>query len=247
MAIGRPWIWPRGGPHQSLGPDAARGVPRWRYEQRTFRATNLFSMAFAHYALARVLLMRGDFDRALGLLESGFDLVEAYRLGLVRRMHVLWLSVYALVGRPEAALPLASQGPPLWPMTHIARARALQAAGRPADAAMAVHEGVAMARRIGEQTHETAALVLLAEIHRADGSLEPARSACEAALAIASRLGLRAFQVHCHRQLGELLTGTGQSRAAREHLVEALTLYREMGMQRWVDDTAALVARLEGG
>ena len=209
---------------------------------------NLFSMAFAHYALARVLLMRGDFDRALGLLESGFALVEAYELGLVRRMYVVWLGVvYALVERPEAALPLASQGPPLWPMTHIARARALQAAGRPADAAMAAHEGLAIARRIGEQTQETAALVLLTEIHRADASLEPARSYCEAALTIATRLGLRAFQVHCHRQRGELLAGTGQCRAAREHLVEALALYREMGMQRWVDGTAALVARLENG
>ena len=112
---------------------------------------------------------------------------------------------------------------------------------------MAANEGVAKARRIGEQTQETAALVLLAEIHRADGSLELARSSCEAALAIATRLGLRAFQVHCHRQLGELLAGTGQRRAAREHLVEALALYREMGMRRWVDGTAALVARLEDG
>jgi DNA-binding SARP family transcriptional activator/tetratricopeptide (TPR) repeat protein len=208
---------------------------------------NLFSMAFAHYAFARVLLMRGDFDRALGSLATGFELVEAYAIGLVRRMYVVWLTVaYAQLGRPEAALPLASQGPPLWPMTHIARARALLAAGRPADASTAAHEGLAMTRRIGEQTQETAALVLLAEIHGGpDAPLEPARSHCEAALAIAKRLGLRAFQVHCHRQLGERLAAAGQRRPAREHLVEALALYREMDMHRWVNGTATLLARIE--
>jgi tetratricopeptide (TPR) repeat protein len=208
---------------------------------------NLFSMAFAYYAFARVLLMRGDFDRALELLATGFELVETYAIGLVRRMYVVWLTVaYAQLGRPEAALPLAAQGPPLWVTTHIARARAMLAAGRPADASAAAHEGLAMARRIGEQTQETAALVLLAEIHGGpDASLEPARSHGEAALAIARRLGLRAFQVHCHRQLGELLAAAGQRRPAREHLVEALALYRDMGMRRWVSGTAALLARVE--
>jgi hypothetical protein len=131
--------------------------------------------------------------------------------------------------------------------THIARARAMLAAGRPAEASASAHEGLAMARRIGEQTQETAALVLLAEIHGAsDTSLEPARSHCEAALAIAKRLGLRAFEVHCHRQLGELLAATGQRRPARAHLVEALALYRDMGMHRWIEGTAALLTRIEG-
>jgi DNA-binding SARP family transcriptional activator len=216
---------------------------------RAVSVRNLFSMAFAHYALARVLLMRGDFDRALELLEAGFDLVQFYELGLVRRMYVVWLSVaYALLGRPEAALSLASQGPPLWPMTHIARARTLLAAGRPADAATAAHEGLVIARRIGEQTQETAALLVLAEIQGGpDASLEPARSHCEAALAIATRLGLRTFQAHGHRQLGELLARAGQRGQARGHLGEALARYREMGMQRWVEGTAAVVTHIEDG
>ena len=209
---------------------------------------NIFSMAFARYALARVLLMRCEFDRAIALLESGFEYVETYEVGLVRRLYVVWLTMaYALVGRPDAALQLASQGPPLWPITHLARARASLAAGRVADADAAAQEGLAVARQIGEQTQETAALMLLAEIHGGPGApLEPAQSHCEAALGIATRLGLRAYQVHCHRLLGELLADGAQYRAAREHLAVALKGYRDMAIARWIASTGATLERLGG-
>jgi tetratricopeptide (TPR) repeat protein len=209
---------------------------------------NLFSIAFARYALARVLLIRGDNDRALALLELGFEDVETYEIGLVRRMYVVWLTLaYAAVGRADAALQMASQGPPLWPMTHVARARALFAAGHIADADAAAMEALAIARRVGEQTHETAALILLAEIHGRPGApLEPARAHCEAALQIAVALGLRAYQVHCHRHLGELFAGAGEDHVAREHLTAALALYREMGMASLTGSTEVILGRLGG-
>jgi tetratricopeptide (TPR) repeat protein len=209
---------------------------------------NLFSMAFARHALARVLLIRGDSDRALTLLERGFEDVEAYQIGLVRRLYVVWLAVaYATEGRPDAALQMASQAPPLWPTTHVARARALFTAGKVADADAAAMEALALARRLGEQTQETAALLVLAEIHTRPGaSLEPARSFCEAALRIALELGLRAYEVHCHRQLGTVLAAAGETSAARQHLVTAVALYDEMSMARWIPSTRDVIERLDG-
>ena len=98
--------------------------------QRADSVRNIFSMAFARYTFARVLLLRCDFERARRLLESGFEYVETYEVGWSDDSYVVWLTAaYALVGRSEAALHLASQGPPLWPITHVARARALLAAG----------------------------------------------------------------------------------------------------------------------
>ena len=207
---------------------------------------NLFSTAFAHSVVARALLFKGDFEDALEQLESGFELVKTYEFGLVRRIYVVWLTMaYALVDRPEAALRLSSEGPPQWPMTHVARARALMAAGDLAAASIVAHEALSIAQRIGEQTQETAALILLTEIHGGPNApLEPARSHGEAALAIATRLGLRAFQVHCHRQLGELLVGAGLRHPARGHLLEALALYQNMGMQRWIPGTSALLTQI---
>ena len=208
---------------------------------------NIFSMTFARLSVARVHLLRGDFERALQHLESGFDLVETYDIGLVRRMFVVWLPVaYAGVGRPESAIPLVSQGPPQWPITHIARARALLAAGRAADATAAAEEALAAARRIGEQTQETIALLVLAEALEGENrSLELARSYCEGALAIATALGLRAYEAHGHRQLGELLAAGADRKKARHHLTTALALYRDMGMQRWVGPAGARLNSLD--
>lgn len=209
---------------------------------------NLFSMAFARYALARILLTRGENEQALALLELGFEDVETYEIGLVRRLYVVWLTLaYAVVGRTDAALRMASQGPPLWPTTHVARAHALLAAGQVADADAAALEALAIARRVGEQTNETAALLALAEIHSRPGApLDPARSYCEAALQIAVRLGLRAYQAHCHRQLGEVLAAAGDKRAARQQLATALAFYRDLGMPRWTARTREIMERLGG-
>ena len=215
--------------------------------ERAEAVRNIFSTAFAHLMLARVLVIRGELPPALEHFETGLELVETYDIGLVRRMYVVSLAhAYAMVGRSDTALRLASQGPPLWPSTHLARARALLAAGRVEEAARAAHEGLALARRVGERTHEVAGLLLLAEIHGRSGApIEPARSHYEGALAIAGPLGLRAYQAHGHRGLGELLAHAGENRAAQEHLGAALTLYREMGMRPWIDGTAALIDRVE--
>ena len=209
--------------------------------ERAESVRNIFSMAFAHWALGRVLSMRGEVDAALASYEWGFHFVERYEIGLVRRMYMVELGyTYALVGRADAALALATQGPPEWSRTHVARSRALLAAGRATDAEHAGQEALAAARRTGEQIQEAAALLLLAEIHAGHGT--PAKSALtygEAALDIAVSLGLRACEVQCHRQLGELLIRAGESGRARQHLAAALALCREMGMTRWIEPTAA--------
>jgi tetratricopeptide (TPR) repeat protein len=214
---------------------------------RAESVVNIFSMTFARLSIARVQLLRGDFERALQHLESGFDLVETYDIGLVRRMFVVWLPVaYAELGRPESAVPLVSQGPPQWPITHIARAQVLLAAGRAADATAAAEEALVAARRIGEQTQETIALLVLAEtLARENRSLELARSYCEAALGIATSLGLRAYEAHGHRQLGELLSTGADREKARHHLTRASALYRDMGMQRWVGPVGSRLNSLD--
>ena len=60
-----------------------------------------------------------------------------------------------------------------------------------------------------------------------------------------SSLGLRAYEVQCHRQLGQLSARAGESEGARRHLATALSLYREMGMIRWIEPTTALLERLD--
>jgi hypothetical protein len=46
---------------------------------------------------------------------------------------------------------------------------------------------------------------------------------------------MRPLQAHCHRALGERHRQAGDVPAAREHLGTAIAMFREMGMDRWVD------------
>jgi len=45
---------------------------------------------------------------------------------------------------------------------------------------------------------------------------------------------MRPLIAHCHLGLGKLYRRTGQRERAQEHLITALTMYREMGMRYWL-------------
>ena len=214
--------------------------------ERAESVRNIFSTAFARLALGRVLLARGAVERALALLASGWTLVETYEIGLVRRVYTVWLaSALAMKGRAAEALELASQAPP-WSHASLARGRALLAMGRIAEAAQATDETVATARRLGERTVEASALLLRGEIDGGPGGMPAAAlHHVEEALAVAIAHALRPVEAHCHRTLGDLLARGGDRPAAKEHLLAASALYRDMGMTRWIDDTAALVLPLD--
>jgi hypothetical protein len=49
---------------------------------------------------------------------------------------------------------------------------------------------------------------------------------------------------HCHLGLGKLYRRTGKREEAQEHLTTATTLYREMGMGLWPEETAAEMSEL---
>ncbi len=46
---------------------------------------------------------------------------------------------------------------------------------------------------------------------------------------------MRPLVAHCHLDLGKLFRKAGRPERAREHLVMAVTLYREMDMRVWQD------------
>jgi tetratricopeptide (TPR) repeat protein len=54
------------------------------------------------------------------------------------------------------------------------------------------------------------------------------------ALMIATDRRMRPLVAHCHLGLGRLYLRTGKREEARQHLSEAMTMYREMGMTFWL-------------
>jgi len=64
------------------------------------------------------------------------------------------------------------------------------------------------------------------------------------ALVLASELGMRPLVAHCHLGLGKLDRRTSQREQAQEHLTTAMTMYREMDMRFWLEQTEADMAGL---
>jgi hypothetical protein len=48
---------------------------------------------------------------------------------------------------------------------------------------------------------------------------------------------MRPLVAHCHLGLGKLYRRTGQREPAHEHLSAATTMYREMDMTYWLEQT----------
>jgi hypothetical protein len=62
------------------------------------------------------------------------------------------------------------------------------------------------------------------------------------ALALAEPRGMRPLVAHCHLGLGKLYRRTGDRQQAREHLITATTMYREMDMRFWLEQAEAETA-----
>jgi hypothetical protein len=77
----------------------------------------------------------------------------------------------------------------------------------------------------------------LGDVYARSDSPEVARAPTHylSALALAEPRGMRPLVAHCHLGLGKLYRRTGKHEQAQEHLTTATTMYREMGMQFWVE------------
>ena len=92
--------------------------------------------------------------------------------------------------------------------------------------------------RQGDEAH---ALHLLGDIasHPDRFDAESAKAHYCEALALAEPRGMRPLVSHCHLGLGKLYQRAGKQKQALEHLTIATTLYREMDMLFYLEQTEA--------
>ncbi len=204
-----------------------------------------YTLIIACRELASVYGLRGLPGEAARLLERG--------LALARDRHVADLApgvtgrlghVYALSGRTAEGLTLLKQAVELNEstgrrgyhsllVTYLGEACVL--AHRVEDALAFAGQALTHARERGERGHEAYALRLLGEIssRREPPDLETAKAHFRQALALADELGMRPLLAHCHLGLGRVFRRTVQPQQAREHLLAAVALFREMDMPGW--------------
>ena len=89
--------------------------------------------------------------------------------------------------------------------------------------------------------HAAHGLLLLGDIatHPVRFDAESGAAHYREALALGHLHGMRPVIAHCHLGLGRLYRRTGQPEHARENLATAMTMYREMDMDFWLEQGEA--------
>jgi tetratricopeptide (TPR) repeat protein len=151
---------------------------------------------------------------------------------------------YALSRRFGEALPLLEQGTEgiigflaLW-IGWLGESYLL--AGRMDDAARVGRQALELSRTRKERGYEARALRLLGDTaaRRDPPDAETAEVHYRQALTLGEELSMRPLVAHCHLGLGKLHRQTGERAKADEHLATATAMYREMGMNFWLEQAA---------
>jgi tetratricopeptide (TPR) repeat protein len=210
----------------------------------------------AYRGLGFLYLRKGDLDRAIQALDRCRELCEAWTIRAFLQPALKYLGyAYVLSGRLGDGLALLERGAeqevltgePATPVGLACFAEAYALADRTEDALQIVNQALESSRRQKQRGHEAWVLRTLGEIaaRRDPPDVETAETAYRQAMTRADELGMRPIVAHCHLGLGKLCQRTGMHRDACEHLTNAATMYREMGMMYWLENAQREIEELE--
>jgi tetratricopeptide (TPR) repeat protein len=208
------------------------------------------------HGLGLVYLYKGDFDRAIPLLEQTLHRCQVGHIPLGTRLLASTLGyAYALYGQSADAVPLLEQAVQQTEALKVFFRYALWLAwlgeayllAERTDAALALAErAVEHASTYKEPGHQAYALRLLGEIaaHGESADVQKAETAYQQALMLATPLGMRPLQAHCHLGLGALYGKVGLLEQARYELAAAIELFGAMDMTFWLRRADALLIEI---
>ncbi len=212
------------------------------------------SHAVACHAVGIGLVLKGDLDEALPLLEETLRRCQAHNIPIGSRL--LYSAIgyaYIVSGRLREAVPLLEQAVreaetlkvvfrySLW-LAWLGEAHLL--GGSLENATRLAAQALDRATAHKEVGHEAYALRLIGEIavRRIPPDLPSAETAFQRALELAVQLGMRPLEAHCRVALADLHRKAGRESQASAELLAAADLYRTMGMTYWLGRMSDLPA-----
>jgi class 3 adenylate cyclase/tetratricopeptide (TPR) repeat protein len=216
------------------------------------------SQAYMYMAAGFLRTYRGDFSEAIHLLDRGRTLCETLGARLIFGWVASYLgSAYVGSGRAREGTAILEEGIETLTALRVMLRRSLVltwlgaaylAGGRLDDAERSAQSALDLARIENERGHEGEALRVQGDILRRRGgqAISLAAAHYRDAMAIAEELGMRPLIAHCRSGLGNLHAKTGQREEAREQLLSATTLYRDMDMTYWLDKAESALKELSG-
>ena len=178
--------------------------------------------------LGLLYLAQGDLEQALPVLEQGLTLCRASDLQNITPVIVAGLGLaYALQGRlaegrtclEEAIREDSRMGVRHMPDAGVWLSEVCRLAGRGEEAWEHARQALDLARQHRERANEALALHQLGTVHAHANppDVEQAEAHYQQALALATELGMRPLQAHCHRGLGKLMPGADDAPRPTRH------------------------------
>ncbi len=221
-------------------------------------ANHPFSLIQAYCDFGRFARYQGHVDQAIVMLERSLTICKATQNSLFFFQTAFDLSVaYAYIKRVDEALSLldqvvdqATSEAPMVSQAMIIKnlSEVYLCVGRFADANELAARSLSLSRERKQRGIQAHALWVLSEIaiHRDPPDYHQATTHYHQALTLATELGMRPLQAHCHQGLGTLYHKTGQAEQARAALSTAIEMYREMEMTFWLPETEAALEAVQG-
>ena len=213
---------------------------------------HLISRIYGYLALGIAHLRKGDLAMAIANLERAFQFAETQNLRMSRTLVAGYLGrAYTQSNRPTDAIALLKEAvddafgmefmvDQALRLAHLGEAylhagyadQAASAAHRALDSALHYHEGGAQAWTEW----------LLGEIGSRAGRGDAPEDHYRKAIELASGRGMAPLLAHCHFGLGRELRRTRHPQRSREHLADAVRLYRSLDMRLWLEPAEALLS-----
>jgi class 3 adenylate cyclase/tetratricopeptide (TPR) repeat protein len=204
-----------------------------------------YSLTHACFGIGLVYIRQGKFSQAISILERGHAISQSYS-PVAEPVNAAHLSyALALSGQAPEAIPLLEHALEQAKATRLLFYHSLWVAWLGEAHLLARHlepaiefamQALDLSRNRKERGHEAWTLRLLGEIHayRNNQAVAQTEAYYQQALALATELGMRPLQAHCHLGLGTLYSRMRRTAQAQAELSTATNLYQTMGMTFWL-------------
>ena len=216
-----------------------------------------YSLSYGLYSLGMVLLIQGKLNAAIPPLERALEICQTSSIPV--QLPLIWSClgfVYALSGKIDAGQQLLEQavenGASMrriggQPMRMAWLCETLLSANRINEAQSIAQNAFDIVRKVKDRGGQAWILRLLAQIEAKCESpdYERAKFYYQESLELATELGMRPVQAHCHNDLGQLYFKLEEYRAAWRELSTAIEFYRNLEMTFWLPAAETSFANID--
>lgn len=246
---GIPLVFTRGHLSWSLAElgQFSEALTQWKEAMRLAEAVkHPFSETFAKYCGGFLYLRKGEIERAVAQLEPGLALCQSMNLRLEVPFVASFLGIaYALLGRHADGIAISEQAVAEMNGMKIQSGRSwivgflgytYLLSGQNQKAVDLVSEALDLARQHDERGWVAWELYVLGLAHMAPGAdrHEQAHGSLVQAKEAAQALRLKPLLARAELALGQLHRRSGQKDLARQNLMEAVSLLKELQMPIWL-------------